>query len=365
MKNLLKRFSCLVLAGVIAGSAAVMTVSANSGAKECHTLETAIEYFEGVYGEEVETTRYYFYMPDEWRNEYNDYYDGSDLSSCVPGVYWYGSLLCLPEEYPAHENGWPGYAVTKRETDNIFVAEVPSDVHTIVFNNLVDGGMDRNSDVYDAAYQIVDTPTCYDGADDYGFYPNGLESTADMIYVIDPDSWWSYWCSMGKGPNVGAWFYYYGNGEYGITPEKGTEVYKDGQFPGRCNHNYMTIGAREATYFASGYTGVEICELCNEIFSWGYDIKQKTLDQPVVEITGGKKNITVKYTKVEDATGFEVKYKRGNKSFIKTYKTKKDAVKTIKKLAKDIYKVRVRAYIKKGNIIAYSSWSTPVKVKVK
>ena len=230
MRNSLKRTLSLVLAILMLSSVAVISASANDGAKERHTLETAIEYFEGEYGEEVPTTTYYFYMPDEWRNEYNDYYDGSDLASCMAGVYWYGSTLCLPDEYPDHSNGWPGYAVVTKDTDNIFVANVPNDVHTIIFNNLVDGGMDKTLPVYTSAYQIADTPTNYDGADSYGFYPNGLESTANMIFVVDPEAT-SENPYNGKVVYNGAWFYYYGNGEYGKTPEKGTEVYKDGEFP--------------------------------------------------------------------------------------------------------------------------------------
>ena len=233
MKKVCMRLvSCFIIVSILV-SYATISVSANSGAKERPTLETAMEYFEGKYGEEVATTTYYFYMPDEWRNEYNDYYDGSDLDSCMLGVYWYGSELCLPDDYPEYSNGWPGYAVVTKDTDNVFVANVPDDVHIIVFNNLVDGGMDKTLPVYTSAYQIADASTIYNGADSYGFYPDGLESTDDMIFVVDPEAT-SENLYNGKVIYNGAWFYYYGDGEYGTAPTKeeaGVFVYSDGEFP--------------------------------------------------------------------------------------------------------------------------------------
>jgi len=234
MRNSLKRALSLVLAILMLSSVAVMSVSANSGAKERHTLETAIEYFEKEYGEEIPLTTYYFYMPEEWKNEYNDYYDGTE-DSYAAGIYWFGSTLALPDDYKegAHStNGWPGYALVNQDAPNVFVANIPYDVHTLIFNNLVDGGQDKTLPVNKAAYQIGDTATNYDGADDYGFYPNGLESTANMIYVIDPEKTAENPYS-GQLTFGGAWFYYYGNGEYGIAPtkEEAAAVYSNGEFP--------------------------------------------------------------------------------------------------------------------------------------
>ena len=234
MRNSLKRTLSLVLAILMLSSVAVFSASANSGAKERHTLETAIAYFEADYGEEIPLTTYYFYMPEEWKNEYNDYYDGTE-NSYAAGVYWFGSTLALPDDYKegAHStNGWPGYALNIQDAPNVFVANVPYDVHTIIFNNLVDGGQDKTLPVNKAAYQIGDTPTNYDGADTYGFYPNGLESTANMIYVIDPAAT-SENPYSGQLTFGGAWFYYYGNGEYGTAPTKAeaTAVYSNGEFP--------------------------------------------------------------------------------------------------------------------------------------
>lgn len=75
--------------------------------------------------------------------------------------------------------------------------------------------------------------------------------------------------------------------------------------------------------------------------------------------------MTVKYTKVKDATGFQVKYTYKGKTTTKTYTSKKSVTKTIKKLKKGTYKVSVRALIKSKGKTAYSNWTKAKKVKIK
>lgn len=122
---------------------------------------------------------------------------------------------------------------------------------------------------------------------------------------------------------------------------------------------------KEATYFEAGYTGRVTCKICGEVINEGEIVKQLKLKAPKVTYKAGKKKFTVKYTKVTDATGFEVKYKLGKKTVTKTYKTKKTVSKVIKNLKKGSYKVQVRAYVKQGKKIAYSSWTKAKTVKVK
>lgn len=129
-------------------------------------------------------------------------------------------------------------------------------------------------------------------------------------------------------------------------------------------HN-TTTDSKPATYFEDGYENKEVCQDCGAVISEGTVIKKLVLKTPAVRVTGGKKKITVKYTKVTGATGFEVKYKVGKKNVTKVFNTKKSATKTIKKLAKGTYKVQVRAFVKQGNKTAYSSWTKAKSVKVK
>ena len=119
-----------------------------------------------------------------------------------------------------------------------------------------------------------------------------------------------------------------------------------------------------ATYFAKG-SRTSVCVNCDLKLS-NIEIKKLVLKTPKIKVVKGKKQIRVKYTKVKDATGFQVRYKNGKgKWVVKTFKTKKTATKVIKKLKKGTYKVQVRAMITKGKLKAYSNWTKSKKVKVK
>ena len=78
------------------------------------------------------------------------------------------------------------------------------------------------------------------------------------------------------------------------------------------------------------------------------------------------KQLTVKWSKVKGATGYQLWYKTGSKT--KTVKITK--VSTVKKVLKKLktgktYKVKVRSYIKSGKTLYYSNWSKVKKVKIK
>ena len=233
-KKSLSLFLCVCLFASIAVVAA-LPASANYGDDPHRPLLT-----ETV--KDVETNTYYFYMPESWKNEYNDVYDGKSLDSCKAGVYWWeGSFQC---EDAANQNGtgqgWPGYVIT--ETDpadsNIYVAKVPTDVFTIVFNNTVNGTNDPDNPAYTKAIQTSNIVTDYYFPEDdkYGFYPDGsLEvvgpSFNNMIYVCNPKDTDINEFS-GKETYNGIWLFYYGNGEYGVNKERVEgEVYKNGEFP--------------------------------------------------------------------------------------------------------------------------------------
>lgn len=240
MRNKMKRVLSGMLSVLMVASVAATNVSANSGEKALVTFKEAQE---AQFGYEVETCKYYFYMPEDWKNEYNDYYDASKgLDSCAAGVYWWNGFGC-PGDYAGYSKDWPGYAVTEKDStcNNVFVAEIPSyndstdAVPIIVWNNTVDGGENRDLPIYEKAVQTGDIQVSgyAPGTDNYGFYPDGLESMEDMIFVCNPaDTEES--PASGKLGYKGEWFYYYGNGEYGTAPTKaeaGDNVYSNGEFP--------------------------------------------------------------------------------------------------------------------------------------
>ena len=240
MRNKMKRVLSVMLSILMVASVAAINVSANSGEK---TLVTFQQAQDAQFGFEVETCKYYFYMPDSWKNEYNDYYDASvGLDSCAAGVYWWNGFGC-PGDYRGYAKDWPGYAVTEKDPtcSNVYIAEIPNyndgadGVPIILWNNTVDGGENRDLPIYTKAVQTGDIQVSgyAPGTDNYGFYPDGLVSMENMIFVCNPDDT-EISPSSGKEGYKGEWFYYYGNGEYGTAPTKaeaGKNVYANGEFP--------------------------------------------------------------------------------------------------------------------------------------
>lgn len=192
-------------------------------------------------GDNVDAThRYYFAMPDEWYNEYTD----------TAGVYWWsGTDACGSIDGTGGSVTWPGYKAQKSDVKNVYYIDCPTNVPTIVWNNYIDGGMDKDAPVYSKAKQAKDTNVefCSDGDSD--IYDSGWFSEMEnsyngdkallgdyvenffydenygfsflydnMIYVIDPTK-----TSVnfeGKKIYIADWYFYYGNGEYGTYPTK-------------------------------------------------------------------------------------------------------------------------------------------------
>jgi hypothetical protein len=230
MKKTFKRALSLVLAVLVLASMACVVASANDG-QQTNPLITDVVT-------STDTNTYYFYMPDAWRNQYND--NSTDTTQASAGIYWWeGTDNCNEHTNLVSDKGWPGYRVTDTDAPNVFKANVPKDVTTIIWNNTVDGGEDNTQDVYTSAYQTEDIKSenyvANDVKDTYKVFPNGIDSFDGMIYVCDPDATTTSPYS-GKTSYKGSWFYYYGNGEYGTKPTKAEAeaaggVYSNGEFP--------------------------------------------------------------------------------------------------------------------------------------
>lgn len=233
-----KKSLSLLLAVCMLASVAMIVASAEETAKVHRPVVSDIVNSDPEI--QVDTYRYYFYMPEHWRNEYNDTYDGQDLASCSAGIYWYTGDY-KSDDYPGEcTNGWPGYTIKNRDAadDHIFYADVPVSVGKVIFNGTVDGGKpEDNLPQSKYAYQTIDINSeSYEAGDDkYGFYEDAIENFNNMIFVIDEDA---------KAVNDysgattwgGDWFYYYGDGTYGIYPtkaeaEQNNKVLSNGEFP--------------------------------------------------------------------------------------------------------------------------------------
>ena len=129
------------------------------------------------------------------------------------------------------------------------------------------------------------------------------------------------------------------------------------------SHNCKWIVAKKASYFSKGTKSYK-CSVCGKVTKITTVAKLK-LKTPSFSVSGVKKLFKVKYTKVTDATGFEVKYTIGKKTVTKTFSTKKSITKTISGLKKGSYKVRIRAFVKQSGKTAYSNWTKTKTVKVK
>ncbi|MGN1433316.1 MAG: leucine-rich repeat protein [Ruminococcus sp.] len=198
-------------------------------------------------GDNVEATyRYYFAMPNSWLNEYTD----------TAGVYWWSGIdACNGIDGSGGTVTWPGYKAQidyfVTEYYGVYYIDCPTDVPTIVWNNYVDGGTDKNNPVYSAAKQAKDANVefCSDGDSDlystewfeemeesyngdkdlFGEYVDnffydeeygcGFSFVYDnMIYVLDPDKTSEIF--DGKKIYGGDWYFYYGNGQFGTYPTK-------------------------------------------------------------------------------------------------------------------------------------------------
>ncbi len=164
----------------------------------------------------ADTNRYYFYMPEQWCNDY----------TTSAGIYWW-------EGTDAH-TAWPGIEANKADADGVFYYDVPTDVTTIIWNNTVDGGKDTTLDIYKAAVQTKNIPCQWYDPGESDTYPDGIpeeEGFNGMIYVTD--------CAQkqiddfgGKLTYGGEWYYYYGDGKYGTAKNEADAetVYTDPAF---------------------------------------------------------------------------------------------------------------------------------------
>ena len=126
---------------------------------------------EGSYvpSEGTETYHIYFCKPDDWENKYT-----SDA-----GVYW--------ENGSDTPSAWPGYSARNADVKNVYCSDVPTDVDKVIWNNALKGTDDPTNPEYKLAYRTTDINfKGYDkGESDY--YPNGVESFDNMIYIINPE----------------------------------------------------------------------------------------------------------------------------------------------------------------------------------
>ena len=234
MKKVISLLLCAMLTLSCASVSAFATTEVDTtsiSAKE------AIEKYEADTGKEIDTNRYYFLMPNGSNGEkgttangghYAGEFAPSWYNDCgkTAGVYWWSSGVADPERFP-------GYTMEQGDSDCVYYADIPNQIETIIFNNYFNRGMDATSPDYYKTYQShnIDLQNGYSYGDN-NLYPYGLESFADMIFVVNPDM--SGWAESNSNLFGGYWYYYYGNGCYG------TSLYNDERNCVREDHDHDT-----------------------------------------------------------------------------------------------------------------------------
>lgn len=193
------------------------------------------------------TNRYYFAMPNTWRNKYTDtagvyFVPTAETCGFVEGkepISWPG--------YKAYFNGYKSYAYS------IYYVDCPTDIEFIVWNNYIKSGATDDTAMSDAEKQSdgVNTEFCslydydiydaewfaemeesYNGdkkalgsyADNFFYdeeYGSGFSFNFDnMIYVVPQNADSENSSVTGIETYKGNWYFFYGEDEYGTYPTR-------------------------------------------------------------------------------------------------------------------------------------------------
>lgn len=208
-----KKIFSIVLAVVLVAS--MMTVA---------MVSASAKIVEGRYqpADPDSTYRYYFYMPKNWENSYTQ--------PTIGGIYWFGGTDACSAVDGSNPDAaaWPGYVAQYEgsyDEGSVYYVDCPDDVATIIWNNFVNGGThadgvyETSKEQFEAAKQTIDIAGL-DDAETYcnaELYPDGLEDFGNMIYILDINKV-SVNEISGKETYGGEWYYYYGEGKYGVQP---------------------------------------------------------------------------------------------------------------------------------------------------
>ncbi len=169
---------------------------------------------------------------------------------------------------------------------------------------------------------------------------------------------------------LGEWADCDGDGTSIPTGKYSFSIFPKENLPKYCSHEYKQTVV-PSTYTQSGYT-LHICKKCGKKYKNNYTSK-KTLAKGFIWSRGGlvagKKSFTVSYRKINDVSGYQIRYST-NKQFknsVKIVSTSKTTTrKTIKKLQKKrYYYVQVRGFKKTSGKTIYGEWSTKCRVKTR
>ena len=193
------------------------------------------------------TNRYYFAMPNTWRNKFTD----------TAGVYFFPDVVIDGFVEGEGPMSWPGYKAYfdgyKSYAYSIYFVDCPTDIEFIVWNNYIKSGATDDTAMSDAEKQSdgVNTEFCslydydiydaewfaemeesYNGdkkalgsyVDNFFYdeeYGSGFSFNFDnMIYVVSQNADSVNSSVTGIETYNGNWYFFYGEDEYGTYPTR-------------------------------------------------------------------------------------------------------------------------------------------------
>ncbi len=185
------------------------------------SVKEAVADYEEQTGEQLETNRYYFLMPDGTNgnkcnepecDNYGEYAQSwyNDYTS-EPAVYWW------QEDAAFNPDIYPGYKLENSNSNGVFYADVPKFVESVYFNNNV-RFVHNEKDLGQYAYQTFSINTQRYAPGESENYPEGTDSFDNMIFVVSPDTVIVDW-PLEPLYRGGEWYYYYGSGCYGTVKD--------------------------------------------------------------------------------------------------------------------------------------------------
>ena len=208
------------------------------------------------------------------------------------GLYWWGGDDNPNDYPAANGHGWPGWKmkkVSEGDIANLYSTLASKTAPNMIFSNFIDGGMDKSYPEYNTAQQTKDLQVEYFGQGDSDYFPKEFwdymydtyydrfveeaekqkeaeekkdepdykpytpdysipefgDYANNFFFVLDDDSIYHYPDNMifvtdyheeraqksalsGKLGLDGAFYFYYGNGEFGIWPTREMCIEKEG-----------------------------------------------------------------------------------------------------------------------------------------
>ncbi len=127
--------------------------------------------------------RYFFLAPDDWFNEQTD----------SIGIYWW--------EGTDSQTAFPGIKAKKADAENVYYYDIPEDVKTIIWNNYIEVPDPIDLPMHQFARRTALIHT---------------QDNKGKISVVRPN--WQDTANFDEWYPPCDWYYYYGEGEYGVAP---------------------------------------------------------------------------------------------------------------------------------------------------